>query len=106
MSNNEKSGIKILAADAKARLKNGYYSKENNQPPKSYHEIVMSSFAEKEISRKDKLFYDKVKEILSEGEVINPIQRLVDQKYLESLSYSAKQRYLLEIAEKFNKIKN
>ncbi len=100
-----KSGIKILAADAKSRLKNGYYSKENKEG-KNYHDIVMESFAEKEMSRKDRQFYDKVKEILNSGEVTNPIQRLVDQKYLETLSYSAKQRYLLEISEKFNKIKN
>ena len=103
----EKSGLKILAADAKARLKNGYYNKENKDAAiKNYHEMVLKSFAEKESSAEDRLFYEKVSEILKDGNVTNPIQRLVDQNYLQSLSYSSKQRYLLEIAQKFNKIKN
>lgn len=103
----EKSDIKILAADAKARLKSNFYSKQDkDQSIKNYHEMVLKSFAEKEISLQDKLFYDKVAEILKDGNVINPIQRLVDENYLQTLSYSSKQRYLLEVAQKFNKIKN
>ena len=104
--NKERSGLKILAADAKARLKSGYHNKDlSNGSTKNYYDIVKGSFGMKETSEKEKIFYEKVKNILEEEGVTNPILRLVDQSYLDTLSYSSKQKYLLEISEKFNKIK-
>lgn len=105
--NKEKSGLKMLAADAKARLKNGYHNKdvEIGQKSENYFDIVKKSFSLNEMSDKDRIFYNKVEKILKDGEITNPIFRLVDEVYLNSLDYSAKQRYLLEISEKFNKIK-
>ena len=102
--NKEKSGLKILAADAKARLKNGYYNAVN-ETAVNYHDLVKTSFGGKETNEKEKIFYDKVKTIIDEDGVTNPISRLVDEKYLETLSYSAKQRYLLEVSEKYKKVK-
>lgn len=102
----EKSIIKILAADAKARLKNNYYNKENKTDNTDYHQMVMSSFIDSRAFKKENEFNQKVIKILEDGDITNPISRLVDNDYLQTLSYSAKQRYLLEISEKFNKIKN
>lgn len=107
--NKEKSGLKMLAADAKARLKNGYHNSHDTEDgqtrAESYFDLVKKSFSDKDMALKDKIFYDKVKKILEEGEIINPILRLVDEVYINSLSYSSKQRYLLEISEKYNRIK-
>lgn len=104
-----KFGLKMLAADAKERLKNGFYNKTDIDykfNSGDYFMMVKRSFSSKQNADKEEQFYKKVKEILSEGAVTNPILRLVDSGALESLGYSARQRYLLEISEKFNKIKN
>jgi hypothetical protein len=105
----EKSGLKMLAADAKARMKKGCYT---NLPAGGetsggdYYEIVKASVRRNTLSEQDRLFLEKVREILSAGDgVTNPIQRLVDQERLRGLDYSGRQRYLLEISDKFNKAK-
>jgi hypothetical protein len=95
-----KSGLKILAADAKARLKNGFY-KNNEQSIQSYQNFVKCGISGKRFNEEDRIFYDKVKAILEEGNVINPLTRLVDQEYIKTLDYNGRQRYLLEISEKF-----
>ena len=47
-------------------------------------------------------FYLKVRDLLlSEGEVSDAIGRLTDREYYETLSYSDKQRYTLELSEKY-----
>ena len=47
-------------------------------------------------------FYLKVRDLLlSEGEVSDAIGRLTDQEYYMSLSYAEKQRYTLELSEKY-----
>lgn len=49
-------------------------------------------------------FYKKVKKLLDEeGEVSNAIGRLTDKEYFSSLSYEEKQRYTLELSEKYLK---
>ncbi|NLK17233.1 MAG: hypothetical protein GX304_01735 [Clostridiales bacterium] len=97
----KKSNLKILAADAKMRLINGYHKNAFN---KSYHDIVRSSFSDSENKEKERLFYEKVKKLIEE-DAINPIAQLADQECLNSLSYSARQRYLLQISEKYNRVK-
>mgnify|MGYP006960905984 CR=1 FL=1 len=97
----KKSNLKILAADAKMRLINGYYK---NAGSKTYHDIVRSSFSDNESREEEKLFYEKVKQLIEE-DAINPIAQLADQECLNSLSYSARQRYLLQISEKYNRVK-
>ena len=47
-------------------------------------------------------FYLKVKKLLlEEGEVSDAIGRLTDRAYYDSLSYEEKQRYTLELSEKY-----
>lgn len=99
----KKSNLKILAADAKTRLINGYHSRHDGG--KSYHDIVRASFSKTENLEEEKLFYEKVKKIIEEN-AQNPIAMLADPDLLKSLSYSAKQRYLLEISEKYNRVKD
>lgn len=101
-----KSGLKILAADAKSRLKNGFYNSGDDDLCRDYYRLVKSSFECKQQADKERQFYQKVLDILSESRaVVNPIQRLVDPVDLCRLSYPAQQRYLLEVSQKFNKIK-
>jgi len=52
--------------------------------------------------KKEDEFYLKVKEmLLSEGEVSNAIGRLTDHEYFDTLSYEEKQRYTLNLSEKY-----
>ena len=47
-------------------------------------------------------FYERVKALLlAEGEVSDAIGRLTDRKLYDSLSYTEKQRYTLELSEKY-----
>ena len=49
-------------------------------------------------------FYLKVKKLLlEEGEVSDAIGRLTDKEYYATLSYAEKQRYTLELSEKYLK---
>ena len=50
----------------------------------------------------NEVFYLKVRSLLdSEGEVSNAIGRLTDKAYFDTLSYEEKQRYTLELSEKY-----
>ena len=54
------------------------------------------------VGKKEDEFYLRVKEmLLSQGEVSDAIGRLTDRAYYDSLSYEEKQRYTLELSEKY-----
>lgn len=53
-------------------------------------------------------FCNKVREFLKEvdeNKIVNPISALADKNYMESLSTLERQRYIFDIAEKYNRIK-
>ena len=106
---------KPLAKEAKARMKNGFwhecekkldnertYAKEQGIN-EGKMELYFRQKVETEIrGEAPDEFYLKVKELLmSEGEVSDAIGRLMDKEYYEGLSYSEKQRYTLELSEKY-----
>ena len=54
------------------------------------------------MGEKEDEFYLKVKKMLdSEGEVSDAIGRLTDKQYFDTLSYEEKQRYTLELSNKY-----
>ncbi len=58
------------------------------------------------ISTNDQSFYDKVKEIVNNEEyVVNPLKRLMDQEKMLKMDSRAKERYLLETIDKYQKFK-
>ena len=105
--------VKTLAKEAKMRMKKGFWKQcekelENERSRAKEHGINESKmeryFAEKVTTKirgeSPDEFYLKVRDLLlSEGEVSDAIGRLTE--YYETLSYSDKQRYTLELSEKY-----
>ena len=113
--------LKDYAREAKKRLKSGFWQKHNeeidrqifiakkegvpvSEVVKYYNKKAESTI--KNSSAEDEAFYEKVKALLNEyGEVGNIIGILTDKKYYETLTYEQKQRYTLDLSEKYRKAK-
>lgn len=107
--------FKSIAREAKSRLKQGFwqnYQEERlEKVAKASAQGMNESRAERYFNGRvaDKIkgeqkdeFYEKVKEmLLSEGEVSDALGRLTDREYYDTLSYEEKQRYTLQLSEKY-----
>ena len=114
--NSEKS-LKTLAREAKKRLKTGFWEKYKESVVDSFEKAkaegvdaskVIGFYEAKVSSAKIKdeseVFYQKVKDLLdSYGERGNMISMLIDYSVYDSLSYEKKQKYILELSEKYRK---
>lgn len=107
--------IKNIARQAKSRLKNNFWDKckddiktgtakardlgiNENKVKDSIKSKVKSALA----GEKQDEFYLKVKKILDEeGEVSDIIGRLTDREYFNTLDYSERQRYTLQLSAKY-----
>ena len=96
MTQSKKAGaLYNLAKQAKRRMKN--YNKCAIQHL-SYSQIAYSD--------KDQLLYKKVCRLLEEDRIIiNPINELIDKKYYDTLSLEGKQRYILDLSDKYKQMK-
>lgn len=114
---NEAKSIKEAAREARKRLGSGYwqkfYQEREEMIEKAKEEGIAESkvkeyyvdVAEKEIREKDldfEAFYQNVKHLLdTEGEVGDALGRLTDKTYYESLTYEQRQKYNLNLSEKY-----
>lgn len=113
-----KKSFKMLARDAKKRIKSGFWenSKDdlkefvslaeksglNTSKVERYYTGKISDSIKGERDRQDEEFYEKVKQLLlKEGEVSDAIGRLTDREHYMSLSFEERQRYTLELSEKY-----
>ena len=107
--------LKMLAKEAKTRMKKGFclqceedlvhsrsHAKENG-----INESKMERYFAEKVTTQIKgespdEFYLRVRDLLlSEGEVSDAIGRLTDKEYYARLSYSEKQRYTLELSQRY-----
>lgn len=107
--------LKVMARAAKQRLKSNFWEecKKNIDvtaelaKERGLNEVkVKSRLSDKVKSEikgeKQDEFYLKVKAILdAEGEVSDALGRLCDREYYETLSYEEKQRYNLQLSNKY-----
>lgn len=86
--------LRQMAKQAKERLKNGkLYGYQSKQ------KLNMSRYSQL-------INFQTVIDMVESEEIIaNPIKRLMDKDYYETLSDTAKQRYILNIAEDYIAIK-
>lgn len=97
--------LKKRAWLAKQRLKMGYW--ESIKTDALVAEQVRSSVvACDDLSGEDEILYSKVCAILDRDELtINPIGQLIDGEVYAELDTAAKQRYVLELSDKFRELK-
>ena len=116
MSKNAGRTLRTIARQAKQRMKENFWEsyrlEQREKIELARQNGVNTQEAERffamEMERKirgEELvdpFYERVKALLlSEGEVSDAIGRLTDYALYETLSYTEKQRYTLEISEKY-----
>ena len=96
MTTSKKTGVLYnLAKQAKRRMKN-----YNNGG------LQQLSYAKLAYSDRDQLLYKKVCRMLNEDRIIiNPINELIDKKYYDTLSFESKQRYILDLSDKYRQMK-
>ena len=113
MRNNE---LKFLANLAKQRLMNQDYSEKvsvNRNKASNY--FIQNALALRKLKAEtnyvtikesdDSEFVDKVRNLLSE-DCYNPLGKLCDNEYFKTLDTFQKQFYILNLSEKYNKVKN
>lgn len=95
--------LRRLAKQAKNKL-NG--KKDNDY--KIYGGGLLADYKLVQISSKEEeKFYQKVSKILSENyDIINPLGKLVDIEKLEQMSDIEKERHIINLADKYIKMKN
>jgi len=109
--------IRDYAREAKKRMKTGFWQEQRGLMEESLERAGKDGISQSRVvayfnkkierlvhnySEEDEVFYIKVKKILDEeGEIAGVIGRLTDNERFKSLSYEQKQRYTLEISEKY-----
>ena len=110
-----KSTLREEARRAKSRIKTGFWAQcqENMDEQKEkareqgLNESKVGRFFAAQVTaqiegKKEDEFYLKVKQmLLTEGEVSDAIGRLTDKEYYATLTYEEKQRYTLNLSEKY-----
>ncbi len=97
----EKSELKKLAANAKSRLKVGYYN-ANDCAINNYLEYCKLT-----INHEEEILYRKVAEIIESTEcVINPIGRLMDKELYDGMSQSERIKYVLELSKTYIRLQS
>ena len=116
----EKNNLKSLANMAKQRLKNGSYTKDmaksvmNKTKASAYFYRNAIALRKKglkaefvTIDLKDEKFERKVFTLLTNSDLLcNPIAKLMDKDYYNTLNDYEQQNYILSLCEKYNKAKD
>ena len=113
----EAKTFKQYAQEANNRMKTGFWKKYHENLEKEVERAQQAGIAPSKIleywmekadktiincNEEEECFYKKVKKILDEeGETADIIGKLTDKAYFATLSYEQKQRYVLELSQKY-----
>ncbi|MBR3804483.1 MAG: hypothetical protein IKJ14_04000 [Clostridia bacterium] len=116
-----KKSLKDYAKEAKKRLKSNFWqdykskvtleserAEEIGTTKSKVVEYYQSKVAVsiRGVKSEDEDFYKRVKTLIEKcGDVSDALGRLTDKEKFNSLSYEGKQRYMLELSEKYRKAK-
>ena len=116
MSKNAGRSLRTVARQAKQRMKENFWESYRAEQAEKLKIATQNGINAQEAERffarqmekkirgeeQSDAFYERVKALLlSEGEVSDAIGRLTDYALYETLSYTEKQRYTLELSEKY-----
>ena len=88
--------IQQLAKLAKNRIKSGYWKQECNS---------VNTYCSDMDTDTDKAMYEIVTSIIESDEVVtNPLSKLINKDYYDSLSDEAKSRYMLDLSRQYVKM--
>ena len=108
--------LKFLANLAKQRLMNkDYMAPQKNTRNKASNYFIQNAMAIKKLkaetnyvtikSQDDIDFIERVKAIIDE-DCYNPLGKLCDKTYFDTLNSFEREFYILNLSEKYNKVKN
>lgn len=92
--------LKLRANEAKKRLASGYFQKNECIVNKQVYHTSGVDYLDEE--RMYKIVIDIVE---SKEVVLNPLGRLMNKDYFESLDYPSRQRYIFKLSEIYIKLK-
>jgi len=104
MKNNS---LKILAQKAKKRLSTAgqNISVSDEKTTKMYLSQKDYAFVVTRQCIEDDPLYEKVKKVMQKGDIINPLAELTDYAVFNTLTSSEKEKYMIDISKRYNKIK-
>ncbi len=102
------SALKVLAQKAKKRLSSAgqtIKTQGDNKATSAYlSQTTYAIVANKQLIEEDPL-YEKVKTLVQKGDVLNPLAELTDYSVFNTLSSVDKERYIMNIARRYNELK-
>lgn len=117
MNGTASRSLKELSLEAKRRLKKGFWTeigreKQNINSPNTddvnqyFDSKIMKSIKKEGEAEADRMFEERVREIVeNEENISNPITLLIDDTIVERLDYNSRQRYLMSISERYNRVR-
>lgn len=117
MNGTASRSLKELSLEAKRRLKKGFWTEigrekqnvnsSNTDDVNLYFDSkIMKSIKKEGEAEADRMFEERVREIVeNEENISNPITLLIDDTIVERLDYNSRQRYLMSISERYNRVR-
>ena len=116
MNGTASRSLKELSLEAKRRLKKGFWTEigrekqnvnsSNTDDVNLYFDSkIMKSIKKEGEAEADRMFVERVREIVENENISNPITLLIDDTIVERLDYNSRQRYLMSISERYNRVR-
>lgn len=105
MTNNT---LKLMAQKAKKRLSSAGHTITTNSEKvtKAYLSQQTYAIVANRQSIEDDPLFEKVKKIMQKGDITNPLAELTDYSVFNNLSSADREKYIIDISKRYNKIRD